>query len=345
MEMGFRRGSILLAIFGFFVLWLGISLVLPLVFPFLLGLGLALAAEPLAGALCRRPGLPRCLGAGIGVSCAFLLITLVLLLAAALALRGLGLLGAVLPELEQAAASGIGLLEEHLLRLADRLPGGMGTVLRQNIIRFFSDGTRLLEQAGKYILNFAGGLLKALPDSFLGLATALISGYMFSARMPVLREKLRLFREKFRSLTDMLRRVRRAVGGWVLAQVKLSSVSLVILILGFVLLRIPYAPLWALGTAVLDSLPLLGTGTVLLPWSLVEFLRGDLARAAGLAGIYTLLSLVRSALEPRLLGRELGLDPLLTLAVLYAGFRLWGLGGMILAPVVAVTLRQMVEKP
>ena len=334
-----------MAVLVFFVLWLGIRLALPLAFPFLLGLGLALAAEPLTGLLCRKAGLPRCLGAGIGVSGAFLLITLVLLLAAGLALRGLGLLAAVLPELEEAMFSGISLLESRLLGLADRLPEGMGLVLRQSITDFFSGGTRLLEQGGKYILGLAGGLIRALPDSFLTLATAVISGFMLSARMPRIKERFRLCCEKFHALAETLKRVRKAVGGWLLAQVKLSTVSFGILVLGLVILRIPYAPLWALGVAVLDSLPLLGTGTVLLPWAAVAFLRENAAQAVGLLGIYTVVSLTRSALEPRLLGQQLGLDPLAALAALYTGFRLWGLGGMILAPVLAVTVRQILEKP
>ena len=285
------------------------------------------------------------MGAGIGVSCAFLLITLVLLLAAGLLLRELGLLAAILPELEEAIASGISLLESRLLGLAGRLPRGMGLVLRQSITDFFSGGTRLLGQAGKYILGLAGGLLKALPDSFLTLATAVVSGFMFSARMPRIKALFKRYCEKFHALAETLIRVRRAVGGWLLAQLRLSSVSFVILTLGLVILRIPYAPLWALAVVVLDSLPLLGTGTVRLPWALVAFLQKNAAQAVGLLGIYTVVSLTRSALEPRLLGKQLGLDPLVTLAALYMGFRLWGLGGMILAPVLAVTARQVLEKP
>ena len=112
--------------------------------------------------------------------------------------------------------------------------------------------------------------------------------------------------------------------------------------IGMAILRIPYAPLWALGVCLVDAFPILGTGTVLLPWSLISLLQGNGARAVGLLGIYITVTVVRSVLEPKLLGRHLGLDPLVTLMALYAGFKLWGIGGMILSPLLAVTAIQLV---
>ena len=136
--------------------------------------------------------------------------------------------------------------------------------------------------------------------------------------------------------------MRAAVGGWLKAQVKLSAVTWLILTLGLFILRIPYAPLWAAAVSLVDAFPILGTGTILLPWSLLSFVQENAARGIGLLGIYAVVSVTRSVLEPKLVGKQLGLDPLLTLAALYAGYRLWGLGGMILAPLLAVTVRNLI---
>ena len=183
-----------------------------------------------------------------------------------------------------------------------------------------------------------------MPDSALSLGTAVLSGYMISAKLPKIKLWLvrRLSREKLRPLVDAWKRMKHAVWGWLLAQCKLMGVTFVILLLGFVLLRIPYAVFWALGVSLVDAFPVLGTGTVLLPWSLVCLLQGDSPRAIGILGIYIAASLIRSALEPKLVGRHLGLDPLITLMALYAGYKLWGIGGMILAPMLAVTATQIV---
>ena len=107
------------------------------------------------------------------------------------------------------------------------------------------------------------------------------------------------------------------------------------------LLGIQYAPLWAMAVSVVDALPILGTGTVLVPWSLVCLVQHNTGRALGLVGLYIATALTRSTLEPRLVGRQLGLDPLVTLIALYVGFRLWGLPGMILSPLLVITLISM----
>ena len=123
---------------------------------------------------------------------------------------------------------------------------------------------------------------------------------------------------------------------------KLMAVTFGVMSVGFLLLRIPYGLLWAAAVALVDAFPVLGTGTVLVPWSLVCFLQGDSARGIGLLGIYGAATLIRSALEPKLVGKHLGLDPLVTLIALYAGYKLWGLLGMLLAPLLAVAATQVI---
>ena len=92
------------------------------------------------------------------------------------------------------------------------------------------------------------------------------------------------------------------------------------------------------------QLPAWVRGAVLLPWSAVRLLQGDSPRALGLAGIWVTVSVVRSVLEPKLLGRELGLDPLVTLMALYAGYKLMGIPGLILAPLLTVTALQLLPE-
>ena len=139
----------------------------------------------------------------------------------------------------------------------------------------------------------------------------------------------------------MLDRLRRTVGLWLTAQVKLTGVTFAIVTAGFLLLRMEHWLLWAAVTAVVDAIPLLGTGTVLVPMVLFCLLKGERVRALGLLGLYVTAMLTRSALEPKLVGRQLGLNPLVTLMALYAGFRIWGVPGMILSPILAVTAVQL----
>ncbi len=339
-----KKFLLLLALF--FGLRLISRYILPLFFPFFLGTALALAAEPAVNLFSSRLRMPRAAAAGIGVSMTFGGIMLLVLILLALILQELKYLTGVLPGLEDTARSGIALLQNWLLARTAQLPQGISSLLQRNITEFFSGGTALLDRGIRYILGLAGNLLAHVPNSALTLGTAVISGYMISAKLPKLR---RWFREhlplsKLKSLFDALKRAKTALGGWLLAQVKLAGVTLLLLAGGLLLLRIPNGLLWALAICLLDALPVLGTAVVLLPWSLISFLQGNTPRAIGLLGLYASITLIRSTLEPKLVGRQLGLDPLVTLMALYVGFKLWGLGGMIFAPLLVGTALQLLPE-
>ena len=339
-------GRILSVLLTFLGVWLAARFLLPLFAPFLLGTLLALAAEPMVAFLHRRLRIPRAAAAGIAVTMAFGFLALILLMLCAFLVRELGVLSGALPQLEQAARSGIGLTQDWLLSLAARTPQSVRPYLEDNVTAFFSDGSTLLSRAVSWLLGLAGNLLSHIPDSALGLVTAVLSGYMISAKLPRIRRWClrRIPKQRLLAITKALKRVRGALSCWLLAQGKLMGLTFVILLLGFVMLRIPYALLWALGVCLVDAFPILGTGTVLLPWALVLFLQEDTARAVGILGIYATVTLSRSIAEPKLLGRHLGLDPLVTLMALYAGYQLWGIGGMIFAPVLAATAVQLVPE-
>ncbi len=327
--------------------WFLIQFCLPLAFPFLLGLALALAAEPATGLLSTRLKLRRGPAAAIGVTGTLAALTVLFATLCALILRELGVLMKILPKLEQAASGGLSALSGWALELASRIPGSAGQMVRRSVTDFFSGGSQLLEQGFRYALSLTGGILSRVPNGALIFGTALISGYMFSVRLPRIRVWFRekLTGERIQKILEGLGRIKNALLGWLKAQLKLMSLTWVILTLGLVLLRIPYAPLWAAAVALVDAFPILGTGTVLLPWALVCFLQSDTPRAVGLLGTYAVISLTRSVLEPKLLGDHMGLDPLITLAALYSGYRLWGFGGMILAPVLAVAAMQFLREP
>lgn len=344
MRPGTKRILTLFAVF--FAVWLTARYLLPLFSPFVIGALLALAAEPMVHFLHKKAHIPRSLSAGIGVSMAFCFLAMLLLLLCAFLVRELTLLAGVLPDLEQTARSGISMTQNWLLTMVSHTPQSIRPVLQENISSLFSDGASLLEKLLGYLLSLAGNLLSHIPDSALGIGTAVISGYMISAKLPKLRRFFlrRIPQERLQPLWEAAKRIKTAIFGWFTAQCKLMGITCILLFLGFVLLRVPYALLWALGISLVDAFPVLGTGTVLIPWALLHLIQGDLPRAIGIAGIYIVISLTRSMLEPRLLGRHLGLDPLATLMAIYAGYQLWGIGGMILAPLLAVTALQLVPE-
>ena len=315
--------------------WLGLRLVLPLMYPFLLGALLALGAEGAADFLERRLRLPRFLAAGLAVGALVAGLGLLLLLLAALAVSQLGGLCEALPSIAATIRSGLALLENRLLSLGSGLPG-----YRQAITGLFSDGEELVTKVGRLVLGRAGAILTRLPGQTLSLGTALLSGFMICAKLPSIRTRLRARRAdpRLEALQKALGKLKNTGKLYLCSQLKLMGVTFCLLFAGFSLLRVGYPLLIALLVTLVDALPVLGTGSVLIPWALVCFLEGSGARALGLLGLYATAALTRSVLEPKLVGSHLGLDPLVTLMAMYCGLRLWGLGGMLLLPMLAAAV-------
>lgn len=344
MKMGFaKRPLILLAAIA--VLWLGIRYILPVMLPFAAGLFLALAAEPLVGMAQKRLLLGRSLASGLGVSVTLLLLCGILTLLGALLVKELGRLAGVLPDVGQTVQQGLTMLQNVLTDAAEKAPAGMQPMLTGSVARFFQDGTALTEQVTRKVPAALTAVLGWVPDGALGLGTALLSAFMISGRLPNIRKWVAAhLPESWHSrYLPALRRCRKALGGWLKAQLKLSAVTFAIVGIGFMLLRIPYGIGWAGAVALVDAVPVLGTGTVLVPWALVCLLQQNHLRAIGLLVIYGIALVTRTALEPRLVGRHLGLDPLLTLLALYLGYRFWGIPGMILAPLLATAAKSLTD--
>lgn len=324
--------------------WFLIRYALPVLFPFLLGTGLALAAEPMVVLLDRRLGMKRWLASGIGVSGVFLLLLALLVLGTALLFRQAGLFTAIVPELAESVQLGMGSLEDWLLRSASAAPQNIRNVLNKTVTGFFSDGTALVGQVAGTLPGILSRLFGHVTSGVLGLATAVLAAFMISSKLPTLREFLRQRMPVSwqKQYLPTLKGLRKAVTGWLMAQLKLTVVVMGLLTVSFWLLRIPHGILWATVIALVDALPVLGCGVVLVPWSLICLLQGQRLQCIGLLGTFALVWLARSVLEPRLLGKELGLDPLVTLLAIYAGYQLLGLPGMLLAPLIALIITKLI---
>ena len=326
--------------------WLAAGYLLPLCLPFLLGTGLALAAEPTVGLLHKKLHLPRSGAAAVGVSAVFLCGTMLLLLLLALLARQMSRLHGILPQMEEAMQQGISALQGWSANLAGRLPGSMGDAAVSMVGALFSDGSSLLGQAAMKLPELAGALLGGLSDGLLWFITGIISAYMISTRLPRLKAGLRarLPESWQKTYLPAITGLRKALSGWLRAELKLAGIAFLLLLVGFLLLRVENAFVWAMLTTLVDAFPILGVGTVLIPWSVVCLLQGSTVRGIGLLSLYGVIWLTRSILEPKLLAKGMGLDPLVTLIAIYVGWKLWGIIGMLLAPFFTMVITQLAKQ-
>jgi len=179
-----------------------------------------------------------------------------------------------------------------------------------------------------FLITYAIGVI------FISVSFTQVTGFLGKQIPPRFRERVREFRGDMAS--TLLK--------WCKAQLMLMSVTFVILTIAFLILRVPYGILFALLIALIDALPVLGTGAILIPWALVRILNGDLVMGVSLLILWGIVSVVHSFLEPRFVGDQLGLHPVATLVAMYAGFSAVGVVGMILFPVLLILLKQFHDR-
>lgn len=336
---GWKR---LIAVIGVFVgVWLALRYLLPLFLPFLLGLSAALVAEPAGFFLQKRLRWRKNAAFFAAVSLTLALLVTALVLAGALLVRRAASLAGALGDTAQQMAVGISTIRDWAVSLSARAPGGLAEPLTRSVRELFTTGGGLMDRGTSAALDLAGRAAGQLPGSLITLGTAVLSAYLICPRLSAMRRRLSGSRTWQTGWQPALARLGHNALGWLKAQFKLSSVTFGIVLAGLTLLGIRHKLVMALLVALVDAVPLLGTGTVLVPWALVCVLSGSPVRAVGLLGIYVTALVTRSALEPRWVGRQLGMDPLVSLIALYTGYRLWGFGGMILAPILTVTAREL----
>ena len=120
--------------------------------------------------------------------------------------------------------------------------------------------------------------------------------------------------------------------------------TFVIMLIGFGILRVKYALVLSLALAVVDILPLFGVGTVLVPYSIISLVGGDIRLGVGLILLFAVNEIIRQLAEPKILGKNLGIHPLVTVILLYAGYSLFGFFGLIFLPLFAIVINCFIKK-
>ena len=180
----------------------------------------------------------------------------------------------------------------------------------------------------------------ALPSFLLALVIFLMALYFLTADYPYLRTWA--VQHTSASVTRFFSQVKQtalaAFGGYLKAELMLSVGVFFILLVGFILTRQSYGLLLALGLAVLDFIPIVGAGTVMVPWAVIALFTRDYVTAVNLMLIWGVIALFRRVMEPKFVGNQTGLSPILSLFSIYVGMKIVGVLGMILGPICTLVL-------
>lgn len=327
METG-RNGKnwwLLAALGGALLLRYGMGLIAP----FLLGAVLALLAEPLTRKLEGKWSVPRKPAAALSVSFSLLAAAAGLYLGGRLAVQGLSRFAENLPDLQGSLQS----VRGGLHTVADIAPGGAKELLHRMVEEGFADGQALLGKAASMAAGSVAAWVGKLSRWAVQLGTGILAAFLISGRLPKIKNWICSKLPNAQNGMRTLRACKSALLGWGKAQLKLMVLCFGVVSVGLYIIGIKNGILIGLLVALVDAVPMLGTGTVLLPWALVQFLQGQTYKGVGLCLLFLLSFSLRAFLEPRLVGKQMGLDPLVALAAIYLGFQIWGIFGMLLFPV------------
>lgn len=308
--------------------------------PFVIGWILSVIANPLVAFLEERLRIVKRLGSAI---------TIILVLALCIGLIYLitsqiwGEVSTLIhnfPEMYQDLEKGLSQIGQRGTSLFERFPDQVQTGWNDLVKNFYDMTMDFLGKIGEPTIEVAGNVAKRIPSMLISTIVAFVSAYFFIADKEMLNEWIKKVVPK--SITSRMllvgENLRYAMGGYFKAQFKIMIVVFVILLVGFTIMQIRFAILLALGIAFLDFLPFFGTGTALFPWAIYKFLVGDYKTVVVLIILYGVTQLLRQLLQPKLVGDSMGLNPLYTLFLLYLGYRIGSILGMIFAVPVGLIL-------
>ncbi|MDQ0337849.1 sporulation integral membrane protein YtvI [Caldalkalibacillus uzonensis] len=338
----------LFVIIAIMTLIVAIYLIFPLIYPFLFGLLLALVMNPVVNWLEKKARFPRWLA---------VLSTILLLLAVLAALITLVVVE-IVSELNRLQEHLPYLFEDYMAQVEffilnqlfpvyDRIISLYGTLdeevqrnIEHQVENFSSQMASALTEAGRGLINGILSFLRSIPMIATAFIISLLAFFFLSKDWPKWQAFFtRIVPERVQiSSRSVIQDLKSALVGFVRAQLTLMSITFLIVLIGFWILRVEYALTIALFIGLVDLIPYLGPGLIFVPWIIYLFISGNYFLVIGLSVLYGIVIIQRQMIEPKILGDNVGLDPLVTLFSLFVGFKLFGMIGLIIGPVSMVIL-------
>ncbi len=204
----------------------------------------------------------------------------------------------------------------------------------------------MLSSLSAALPSAAVSIVKEIPSALLFVIVFLIAAFYFSADgAGIARGLSQIMPEKWQGRLPMLKeKIKKTLVGYIKAYFLIMVLTFCEMLLGLSFLGVEYAFIMAIVISVVDILPILGAGTVLIPWAIFSFLTSNTPLGVGLLILYAVTLVIRQLAEPKIVGSTLGIHPLATLASVYLGLRFLGFAGLIVGPMAALLLREIFFK-
>jgi sporulation integral membrane protein YtvI len=233
----------------------------------------------------------------------------------------------------------------NLQGIASRLPSAIGQPVLEFLNNIFSGSFSLPSMNVGSVFGTVKNVAFSIPAIIIFTVAMLVSTYYVLSDFARVTGFIAMqIPERAReSLSRLKTHMFTTLGRWFRAMGIVICITFTELLIGFIILDLDYAALIAGLVAIIDALPVFGTGTVLIPWAIYLVLIGDFTRGLFIAGMYIVITIVRNIVEPRILGDHIGLNPLVMLICFYLGFVTLGIVGMFVLPITIISLDKLQE--
>lgn len=314
--------------------------------PFVVGWVISLIAAPLVQFFEKKMKLKRKAGSAVVIVVVIGLVILLLYLIGSILVEELiGFIDSI-PSIWASAEADFKDIGKNLEVIYRRFPSNLQdsiTEISEQVAGYVGE---LFGRISAPTITAVGNFAKQLPTVLIGIIMALLSSYLFVAERDTIAE---WFRQKTPASIQnrygmMKRSFVKAVGGYFKAQLKIEVWMYLLLFVGLSILRVEYAFLIALGIAFMDFFPFFGTGTIMVPWAIIKILSSDYKMAIGLLIIWSVGQLARQIIQPKIVGDSIGVAPIPTLFLLYIGYKVSGVIGMIIAVPIGLIVLTMYQE-
>jgi sporulation integral membrane protein YtvI len=250
----------------------------------------------------------------------------------------------------------VAVVEEAARNFALRLPKGIGATLGLKIDEFFSDFSlaELSIDASMLSTPISGawGFVKGLPSFVVSILVTIISCFFMTSEYDIIRDTILeiLPAEKGKRLVKAKGTVTKGIGKLVKAYITIMLITFTEVFLGLTLMKVigvydgGYIPVIAFVVCIVDIIPVLGTGTVVIPWAIYSLFVGNIGTGIGLILLYVVITVLRQVLEPKLVARQAGLPSIVTIMAMFLGARVFGAFGILLLPLTVIVVKLMYDE-
>lgn len=314
--------------------------------PFLIGFIISLLIEPIIKMISRKTKLTRRTSAIIVLLCIFtILITLIVWGSVSLISESADLLQSLNTYIEK--------IYNQIQKYINSIEFDKLEIPRQVISIIETSANNFLDFVTKWVSGFLTSILQgitSLPVVGIYIVITILSTYFICAdRLFILDQFEHHFPKIWvRKFGIHLKKLISTLGSYLKAEATLILISFIEVLIGLCIfkwigLNVEYPLLAALGIGFVDALPILGSGTVMIPWAIISAVNGDLKLGIAIFILYVIILVVHQLLEPKIVSNNLGIHPIFTLIAMYTGFKISGIIGLFIGPIVLIILQNVFE--